>query len=80
LVARILRLREELADLLGYASYPDYKLEDRMARTGARAIAFERDMTDRTRPYWERDVAELRAHASTLGLDGVEPWDAADVT
>jgi len=80
LVARILRLREELADLLGYASFPDYKLEDRMARTGARAIAFERDMTDRTRPYWERDVAELRAHAATLGLDGVEPWDVAYVT
>jgi oligopeptidase A len=80
LVARILRLREELADLLGYASFPDYKLEDRMARTGARAIAFERDMTDRTRPYWERDVAELRVHASTLGLDGVEPWDVAYVT
>jgi oligopeptidase A len=80
LVARILRLRKELADLLGYASFPDYKLEDRMARTGARAIAFERDMTDRTRPYWERDVAELRAHASTLGLDTVEPWDVAYVT
>jgi oligopeptidase A len=80
LVARILRLRKELADLLGYASFPDYKLEDRMARNGARAIAFQRDMTERTRPYWEHDVADLRAHAAALGLDEVEPWDVAYVT
>jgi oligopeptidase A len=80
LVARILRLRKEMADLLGYASFPDYKLEDRMARTGARAIAFERDMTERTRPYWRRDIEDLRTHARALGLDEMEPWDVAWVT
>jgi len=80
LVARILRLRKEMADLLGYASFPDYKLEDRMARTGARAIAFERDMTERTRPYWRHDIEDLRAHANELGLDEMEPWDVAWVT
>ena len=35
LLARILRLREEIASTLGYASFPDYTLEDRMAKTGA---------------------------------------------
>jgi oligopeptidase A len=79
LIARILRLREELAKILGYPSFPDYKLEDRMAKTGARAEAFERDMTDRTRPYWERDVEELRRHAADLGLSELEPWDVAFV-
>ena len=79
LVARILRLREEIASTLGYASFPDYKLEDRMARTGARAKAFEWDMVERTRPYWRRDVDELAAHAATLGLDTLEPWDVAFV-
>ncbi|MHB1191908.1 MAG: M3 family metallopeptidase [Longimicrobiales bacterium] len=79
LLARILRLREELSDILGYASYSDYKLEDRMARTGARATAFEWDMVERTRPYWARDVEALRAWAAELGLDALEPWDAAFV-
>ena len=77
LLARILRLREELASILGYASFPDYILEDRMAKTGARAIAFERELVERTRPYWERDVAELRAFAASQGLDVLEPWDVA---
>ena len=79
LVARILRLRNEIASVLGYASYPDYRLEDRMARTGARAREFEWDLVARTRPYWERDAAELTAHAAALELDGLEPWDVAYV-
>jgi oligopeptidase A len=80
LIARILRLRKEVSATLGYDTYPDFKLEDRMARNGAQAIAFERDMADRTRPYWLRDVRELRDHAEALGLDTLEPWDVSYVT
>jgi oligopeptidase A len=79
LAARILRLRKELSDVLGYASFPDYILEDRMAKSGQRALSFEEDMVARTRPYWERDVAELEAHAATLGLDTLAPWDVSYV-
>jgi oligopeptidase A len=77
LIARILRLRDECAEILGYDDFPDYTLEDRMVGSGARAIAFEADLVERTRPFWERDVAELRAHATTLGIDEMEPWDVA---
>jgi oligopeptidase A len=79
LLARILRLRDELAEILGYAGFPDYALEDRMAGSAERAVSFEADLVERTRPYWERDVAELRAHAATLGIPELEPWDAAFV-
>lgn len=79
LLARILRLRDEVARLLGYEGYPDYTLEERMARTGARALAFENDMVERTRPYWERDVEHLRGHALELGIDDLRPWDVAYV-
>jgi oligopeptidase A len=79
LIARILRLRDEVARILGYASFPDYMLEDRMAKSGARAREFQRDMTERTRPYWERDVDELRRHAAEMGLSELEPWDVGFV-
>ena len=75
IITRLLHLRRELADVLGYADFADYRLEDRMAKTGERAFGFVEDMTQRTRPYWERDLAELREHASVLGLSEVEPWD-----
>ena len=77
LLARILRLREELASVLGYPSFPDYTLEDRMAKTGQRAMAFERDLVERTRPYWKRDVDELRAFGVSQGIETLEPWDVA---
>ena len=79
LLARILRLRDELAEILGYDGFPDFTLEDRMAGSGARAIGFEADLVARTRPYWERDVAEVKAHAATLGITDLEPWDATYV-
>jgi len=77
LVARILALRHELATLLGYDSFPDYQLEDRMAKSGEKAISFESDMVARTRPYWARDVAELKGFAHSLELDELAPWDVA---
>jgi len=79
LLAQILRSRDELAEILGYRSFVDYTLEDRMAGTGARAVEFEADLVERTHPYWERDVAELRTHAAGLGIDDLQPWDSAYV-
>ena len=77
LLARILRLRDEIAKTLGYEDYPDFKLEERMAGTGARAIEFEADLVERTRPFWERDIDQLRTHAATLGISELEPWDVS---
>ena len=77
LLARILRLRDEVAHVLGYQSFPDYVLEDRMARKGERAVEFERKLVDRTRPYWERDVEHLCGYATELGIHAVEPWDVS---
>ena len=77
LLASVLRVRDEIATTLGYEDFPDYKLADRMAKTGARAIEFEDDLVQRTRPYWERDVEEVTRHAESLGLEDLEPWDVS---
>lgn len=78
LVRQILALRRELANLLGYRDYADYALEESMARTGRRAVDFEADLTARTRPHWEREMAELQAFArETLGIERLEAWDVS---
>ena len=79
LLPRILALRQELAVTLGYRHFPDYRLEEAMAKSGERAVAFEEDLVGRTRPYWERDLRALRTHAEALGLAELEPWDVAFV-
>ncbi|MDH3222378.1 MAG: M3 family metallopeptidase [Gemmatimonadota bacterium] len=79
-MTRILSLRREMADLLGYPGFPDYRLELSMARTGDRVGAFLAELVEGTKPYWERDLAEMEAHAASLGLDTLEPWDVSWVS
>ena len=80
IITRLLELRRELAEVLGYSDFADFRLEDHMAKTGRAAFEFIEEMTHRTRPYWERDLMELREHAWSLGLDELYPWDAAFVS
>ncbi len=75
LVARILELRRQVAELLGYPDFPDYRLETLMARSGGRVRAFLDELIDRTGPFHDRDVSELEAHARRSGLAALEPWD-----
>jgi oligopeptidase A len=80
IIRRLLELRRELAHLLGYRDWADYQLEESMAKTGARAVAFEADLAERTRPYWEREKDDLRAFArDELGIDELMPWDTSFV-
>jgi oligopeptidase A len=80
LLARILRLRDRIAEVLGYERFPNYVLADRMAKTAERAIEFERDLVERTRPFWIRDVDDLREAAKGFGIDDLHPWDAGYAT
>lgn len=81
LIPRILQVRRELARLLGFANFADFRLEDSMAGTGAAALAFLEDLAERTRPYFAREAAELSAFArDTLGLDELQAWDVAFAT
>ncbi|HET6230068.1 MAG TPA: M3 family metallopeptidase [Longimicrobiaceae bacterium] len=78
LVGRILGLRRQLAGILGFKDWADYTLEDSMAGSGARAVAFEADLAERTRPFWEKEVAGLTAFArDEMGIGELQPWDTA---
>ena len=76
LIVRILDLRRELADLLGYQDFADYRLEENMVKTGAAALAFVQGLAERTEPYWQDEIEALTAFArDELGLGELEPWD-----
>ena len=78
LIVRILRLRREAAQLLGYASHAEVSLVAKMAESPRQVIAFLEDLAARAMPYARRDVAELTAFAAEeLGLETLEAWDAA---
>ncbi|MCB1886786.1 MAG: M3 family metallopeptidase [Rhodocyclaceae bacterium] len=77
-IREILRLRAEEAHMLGYKSYAAVSLVPKMAESPDQVLAFLHDMARRAKPFAERDLAELRDFAaSELGLDDLQPWDAA---
>jgi oligopeptidase A len=78
LIGRILALRHEAAELLGYRNYAEVSLVPKMAQAPDEVIAFLRDLARRAKPFAQRDFAEVAAFAkSDLGLATVEPWDLA---
>ena len=75
-IERILALRHEGAQLLGYASAAHVSLADKMAGTPERVLAFLADLAERARPVAARERDELSAFAAEhLGIEKLEPWD-----
>ncbi len=75
-IERVLALRHEAAELLGYASYAEVSLVPKMAQTPAEVLAFLRDLAAKARPFAERDMVELRQYArDELGLGELAAWD-----
>ena len=78
LIARIVELRRELAQLLGYRDYAEVSLVPKMADSPGQVLAFLDDLARRARPFAEKDVGELREFARReLALDPLEAWDIA---
>jgi oligopeptidase A len=76
LIVDILKLRNEEAQLLGYANFAEVSLVPKMATSPAQVIQFLNDLAKQARPFAENDLAELRAFAKAeLGIDQLQAWD-----
>ncbi|MGE0383907.1 MAG: M3 family metallopeptidase [Gammaproteobacteria bacterium] len=75
-MTRILALRRELAQLLGFENYAQYSLATKMARDPRDVLAFLRDLGRRARPAAQREFEELeRFGRQEHGLEQVQAWD-----
>ena len=78
IMEEILAARHELAELLGYASYADYSLANKMAQSPAEVLGFLQALAEKTKPFAEREVRELQAFAQQVDeLVQLEAWDIA---
>jgi oligopeptidase A len=75
LIRRILELRAEEAGHLGYGNFAEVSLVPKMAESPADVLAFLRELAVKSKPFAERDMAELRDFAVLQGLTLLEPWD-----
>jgi oligopeptidase A len=78
LIARIVPLRREMAQLLGYRDFAEVSLVPKMAGSPDQVLAFLDDLARRARPFAERDVEELREFAKDeLKISDLQAWDVA---
>lgn len=76
LIRRILELRREEAQMLGYANYAEVSLVPKMAESVPQVLAFLRDLAAKAKPFAHKDIAELAEFARTeLKIETLEPWD-----
>ncbi len=80
IVREMLALRREKARLLGFTDFSDLVTVERMAKSGARAHAFVRELRSQSDTAAKREHEELVAFARTRGLGGeIEAWDVGFV-
>ena len=76
---RLINLRREIAQLLGYKTYADYVLQHRMAGNVRSVYKLLNDLTDAYKPSAKKEVAAIEKMARKQeGKDfKFEPWDFA---
>lgn len=76
LIRKIVALRTEKAQLLGYPTYAAYALEERMAKTQQTVEDFLQRLMEPSLPAARNDVAEIADYAREKGFTGeLMPWD-----
>ena len=75
-IRRIVALRQEKADLLGYETFADYRLDNTMAHTPGAVNSLLNQLLVAYKPAAERDVREVADFARKKdGLTELMPWD-----
>lgn len=75
-IRRIVALRTAKAQLLGYPTYADYALEERMAKSPGKVNAFIDELLAPSLPAARREVAQVTEYAHAHGFEGdLMPWD-----
>ncbi|RJQ47588.1 MAG: oligopeptidase A [Gammaproteobacteria bacterium] len=78
LMEKLLSLRHELAQLLGYPHFAALSLAKKMARSAIQVLDFLHDLARRAKPVAERELRELQRFARERhGAGTLEAWDVA---
>ena len=72
---RIVNLRREIANMLGYKTYADYVLKHRMASNVKNVYRLLDDLIDAYKPVAVKEREELKKMAEHDGAKTMEPWD-----
>ena len=77
LIKEIIHLRQQKAQLLGYAHFADYVLEERMAKSSNTVLNFLNELLEKATPYAQKEIEELKSLAKKDGISQMQGYDHA---
>jgi peptidyl-dipeptidase Dcp len=78
IVLDIVKLRHQRALLLGYKTHAHFVLEERMAETPEKVIAFSKDLLKKAKPAAKKEFKNLENYAKKIGgISQLQKWDGA---
>lgn len=77
LIKELVKLRQEKANLLGYKTFADYILEERMAKSPVKVQEFLNELLEKATPYAHQEIEELKTLAKADGIDEIQSYDHA---
>ncbi len=81
IILKIVRLKKERANLLGYDSHADFVLEERMAQSASIVNQFLDDLHQNALPFAEKEWNQIEEFANNkLNLKNLQKWDTAFVS
>ena len=77
IVKKIVDLRIKIANILGYETYADYALEERMAKNKVTVNEFIKNLLEPSMEFAKKDVADVYAFAKKNGFEDsqLQSWD-----
>jgi len=80
-ILEIINLRYQKAILLGYKSYSEYVLEERMAKNTKNVMNFLEGLVEKVKPIAKKEFKVLENYAKSIdNIDNLEKWDISFYT
>lgn len=74
-MVEILQLRQEMAQLLGFANYAELSLQPKMAESPEQVVEFLQNLVASSKGQAEAELAQVKSFAAESGCQDIQAWD-----
>lgn len=74
---KVFKIRHEMALLLGFQNFSDYRLQNRMAKTTDTVYSFLENLVEKSAELLNKDLEALKSLAKEDGVDELKSFDTA---
>ncbi|MBS1571250.1 MAG: M3 family metallopeptidase [Bacteroidetes bacterium] len=77
IIKKIVNLKQKKAEILGYESYAQFVLEERMAKSPDKVFSFLNELLTKAKPFADKEISALKNLAKEDGITDLQSYDHA---